>query len=231
LNQRLLYKNKNFSRKEVILIKNIRVLFWLGIFVAIAFLSTSCFFLNRPPVIESTPVTTAKEGAVYTYEVKATDLDGDTLEYSLSVFPEGMNINSSTGVITWIPTTIGSYNVTVEVFDGSKLTTQSFSITVEKASLDSIVVLPSSMNLKVNESKTITSVTAYYDNGTSANIALNACTYESNKPTVVTVTNGVIKVLSSCTASTTAIIRVSYTEDSITKIDTVTVTVTVTGGG
>jgi len=208
----------------VIIIKNKKLLLTLSTFF-IAFLFTGCFLFNSSPVIESTPITTAKEGAEYTYEVEAVDPDGDTLEFSLLVHPTGMIINSTTGVITWTPTAAGSFDVTVEVSDSSKSETQSFTITVDETLLTSIVVLPSSVEIAAGSSKTITSATAHYDNGTSANIALSACVYVSNQPSTVTVTNGVITVSLSCSA-TTAIITVSYTEDSITKTDTVSVVVT-----
>jgi len=138
-----------------------------------------------------------------------------------------MTINSTTGVISWTPTAAGSFDVTVEVSDDSKSDTQSFIITVDETLLTSIVVLPISMTLEIGKSKAITSVTAHYDNGTEANIALTACTYESGKPSTATVSSsGIIKGIASCTASTAAIITVSYTEDSITVTDTVSVIVT-----
>jgi len=209
----------------VIIIKNKKLLLTLSTFL-IAFLFTGCFLFNSSPVIESDPVTTAKEGAVYTYDVEATDPNEDTLTYSLTVSPTGMTINSTTGVITWTPTEdqVGENEVVVEVSDGSKSATQSFTITVDETLLTSIIVLPSNMTLEIDESMAITSVTAHYDNGTSAGIALSACVYVSNQPSKVTVTNGVITISSSCTA-TTATITVSYTEDDVTKSDTVTVTV------
>jgi len=216
----------------VIIIKNKKLLLTLSTFL-IAFLFTGCFLFNSSPIIESDPVTTAKEGAVYTYDVEATDPNEDTLTYSLTISPTGMTINSTTGVITWTPTEdqVGENEVVVEVSDGSKSATQSFTITVDETLLTSIVVLPSSVEIAAGSSKTITSVTAHYDNGTEANIALSACTYESSKPTLITVNNGIINVSSSCTA-TTAIITVSYTEDDVTKSDTVNVTVPApTGGG
>ena len=44
----------------------------------------------------------------YKYTVVATDPDvGDTLTYSLTDNPTGMNINSSTGVSTWTPECCG----------------------------------------------------------------------------------------------------------------------------
>lgn len=85
------------------------------------------------------------------------------------------------------------------------------------------------MEIEAGNSDTITSVTAHYDNSTEASIAVSACTYESSKPTLITVNNGIINVSSSCTA-TTAIITISYTEDDVTKSDTVNVTVPSSGG-
>ncbi len=216
----------------MIIIRNKKLLLSLSVFF-IAFLFTGCYLFNSSPVIESDPVTTAKEGAVYTYDVEATDPNEDTLTYSLTTNPTGMTINSTTGVITWTPTEgqIGENEIVVEVSDASKSTTQSFTIIVDETLLTSIVVLPSSMTISAGSSKTITSVTAHYDNATSAGIALSACTYGSND-TNVSVANGVITVSSSCTA-TTAIITVSYTEDDVTKTDTVSVTITTppSGGG
>jgi len=214
----------------VIIIKNKKLLLSLSVFF-IAFLFTGCFLFNSSPVIESDPVTTTKEGAIYTYDVEATDPNGDTLEFSLLVHPTGMTINSTTGVISWTPTEsqIGENEVSVKVSDGSRSTTQSFTITVDEAKLASIEVLPSVMLIKQGNSQTIASITAYLDNGTETSVALTACTYESNK-TNVTVANGVITVSSSCSA-TTAIITVSYTEGDENKSDTVTVTVPAPASG
>ncbi len=215
----------------MIIIKNKKLLLSLSVFL-IAFLFTGCFLFNNSPIIESDPITTAKEGAVYTYDVEATDPNEDTLTYSLTISPTGMTINPTTGVITWTPTEdqVGENEVVVEVSDGNRSATQSFTITVDEALLTSIVVLPATMEITAGSSKTITSVTAHYDNGTSAGIALSACTYISNNLTYVTVLNGVITVSGSCTG-TTAIITVSYTEDGVTKSDTVTVTVPAPASG
>ena len=208
----------------MIIIKNKKLLLSLSVFL-VAFLFTGCYLFNSAPVIESTPITTAKEGVAYTYDVEATDPNGDTLEFSLLVHPTGMTINSTTGVISWTPTEaqIGANEVVVEVSDGSKSATQPFTIGVDITLLTSIEVLPTSMSITAGSSKTITSVTAHYDNGTSESIALSACTYESNNAKI-TVANGVITVSSTCTA-TTGIITVNHTESGVTKNDTVTITV------
>ena len=212
----------------MIIIKNKKLLLSLSVFF-IAFLFTGCFLFNIPPVIESDPVTTAKEGAVYAYDVEATDPNEDILTYSLTVSPTGMTINSITGAITWTPTEsqIGENEVVVEVSDGSKSTTQSFTITVDVTLLTSIVVLPSIMTLEIGESEAITSVTAHYDNGTETIITpLTACTYDSNKSNATVSSSGVVTGVSSCTTTTPVIITVTYTENSIAVEDTVSVVVT-----
>ena len=206
----------------MIIIKDKKLLLTLNLII-ITFLFTGCFLFNIPPFIESNPITTAKEGVAYAYDVEATDPNGDTLTYSLTVSPTDMTINSDTGVITWNPAASGSFEVTVEVSDGSKSTTQSFTIIVTETLLTSIEVLPSTMTIRKGNSQTIASVTAYYDNGTSANIALSSCIYESNKANV-TVANGIISVSTDC-AATIATITVNYTEGGITESDTVIVKV------
>ncbi|MBT0664575.1 DUF2341 domain-containing protein [Geobacter pelophilus] len=87
--------------------------------------------LNRGPAISSTPVTTAVELHPYSYQVVATDLEGDNLAYSLATAPAGMNI-SAVGLVTWIPTT-GQYGpnpVAIRVSDGTFTAEQNFSISV-----------------------------------------------------------------------------------------------------
>jgi len=187
------------------------------------------FFGNTAPVIDSTAPTTVKVGYEYTYNVSATDLEGDVLTYSLIVSPDDMEINSSTGKITWIPTEvqIGENEVTVKVSDKWHYDTQTFIVTVSKVILTSIEVLPAIMSLTVGNSKPITSVTANYDYGESETIALSACSYESsNKGVAIVDING--KITGKSTGSAT--ITVSYTEGDVAKTDTVTVTVT-SGGG
>jgi len=85
---------------------------------------------NRAPTITSIAVTTTTLGVEYTYDVNATDPDGDILTYSLTTKPTDMTINSSSGLITWTPTAKGDYDVVVEVSDGSLTDIQSFTLSV-----------------------------------------------------------------------------------------------------
>ena len=87
--------------------------------------------VNDAAVFTSTPVTTATEGQAYSYQAVATDVDGDTLSYSLPVKLSGMSINVTTGEMTWTPANgVESANVTVRVNDGTTDTNQSFTIAV-----------------------------------------------------------------------------------------------------
>ena len=86
--------------------------------------------INHAPDINSIPVTSSLVGVLYSYAVEATDADGDTLIYSITSGPTGMTIDSSTGVLSWTPSTAGDYNVTIKVSDGDLFDTQAFTITV-----------------------------------------------------------------------------------------------------
>ncbi len=92
---------------------------------------------NGPPTITSIPVTRAAEGSTYSYNVRAIDLEGDTLTFSLITSPSGMSISSSSGLISWTPliSQLGINDVTVSVSDDGNLTdSQSFQINVSKGS-------------------------------------------------------------------------------------------------
>ncbi len=88
--------------------------------------------LNHNPQITSQPTTLTIVGQAYSYQVTATDADGNTLTYSLPTAPSGMTINASTGLIQWPqPTLGGPFNVTVLVSDGNGGTaSQQFTLTV-----------------------------------------------------------------------------------------------------
>ena len=86
--------------------------------------------LSRQPSITSTPGSTvASPGYLYSYSVSASEPGGAALTYSLPTKPNGMTI-SSTGLVNWYPTTLGSFPVTVQANNGSLIALQDFIITV-----------------------------------------------------------------------------------------------------
>ncbi len=88
--------------------------------------------VNDAPSITAPPAQSATEHQPYSYQVLASDPEGDTLLYTLPVKPVGMNI-STTGRITWTPPegVATSVNVTVSVSDGvNPAVTRAFTIAV-----------------------------------------------------------------------------------------------------
>lgn len=96
--------------------------------------ATNAAVENSPPVITSTPITSATEGQSYSYQVVASDPDSGTLSYSLAAAPVGMSMSGS-GVITWNPASdgVGSHTISVKVTDNgspAKDAEQNFTLNV-----------------------------------------------------------------------------------------------------
>ena len=105
--------------------------------------------------ITSTPVTSAEVNAPYSYDVNSND---PSATFSLTNNPGWMDINdTSTGVITGTPTTVGNDDVTVSATNGVQTVNQSFVVKVRDTAS-----LPSTMShyWKLNES---TGATTYID--------------------------------------------------------------------
>ncbi|UCF08538.1 MAG: right-handed parallel beta-helix repeat-containing protein [Thermoplasmata archaeon] len=82
--------------------------------------SVTVININDGPQINSLPITNALEDAKYLYDVNASDRDiGDWLIYSLDTGPDGMSIDSLSGLISWAPTNdhVGHHPVIVNVTD------------------------------------------------------------------------------------------------------------------
>jgi parallel beta-helix repeat protein len=116
-------------------------------------------FLNKVPVIISKPIITATEDQLYLYQVEASDPNGDTLIYSFAIKPEGMDINSESGLISWTPTNnqVGIHQIIVEISDGKQSVTQSFEIEVINVNNPPQIFsyFPGSLNVGVNEGDSI----------------------------------------------------------------------------
>ena len=84
------------------------------------------------PTIVSTPVTSATAGQAYATDVNASGNPAPA--YSLLAAPAGMTIDSTTGLVSWMPPAAGSFDVTVLATNGiAPDATQSFTITVTAA--------------------------------------------------------------------------------------------------
>jgi VCBS repeat-containing protein len=67
----------------------------------------------------------------FVYQAQASDVDGDTLSYSLSQAPAGAAIDASTGRLTWANPTVGQHSFVIKVSDGKGASaSQSFVLNV-----------------------------------------------------------------------------------------------------
>ncbi|MBD3393860.1 MAG: hypothetical protein GF410_17760 [Chitinivibrionales bacterium] len=84
-------------------------------------LVTAIVYRNRTAIVQTVPASVNVEaGAGYTDSITAADPDGDTLSFSIVAGPDGLGIDSTTGIITWTPAAgdTGRQNITIRVWDG-----------------------------------------------------------------------------------------------------------------
>jgi RHS repeat-associated protein len=76
--------------------------------------------INNSPIIYTKPELNAKTETTYNYQVQAHDPDQDALTYRLTAAPQGMVIDSNTGLIEWSigPSQAGEQTVEVVADDG-----------------------------------------------------------------------------------------------------------------
>ena len=87
------------------------------------------------PVVQVPQNVTLREGQSWTYQVQASDPDGDELSYSTVNLPASLYINKTTGKITGtIERNAGTYPVTVKATDRTGLATEvNFVVTITQA--------------------------------------------------------------------------------------------------
>jgi parallel beta-helix repeat protein len=114
---------------------------------------------NVAPIIISEPAITATENNQYSYQLEAKDPDGDNLTYLLILYPEGMSIDSESGLISWTPTNdqVGIHPIIVETSDGKQSDTQSFEIEVINVNNQPQILSysPTNTNIEINEGSSV----------------------------------------------------------------------------
>lgn len=89
---------------------------------------------NSAPQIDGSPATTVDAGALYHFEPTASDVDGDTLSFSIAGRPAWAQFDPATGVLQGVPseTNAGTYaNIIITVSDGQETANlPAFTITV-----------------------------------------------------------------------------------------------------
>lgn len=144
--------------------------------------------VNSPPEIKPILNQTVNESSNYSYQVNATDHDGDALTYSLPSNPLNFSINS-TGFISGIAPNVTAdtnYSITILVSDGVYNVSQSYTLTVLNLQNQTNQTFPLSINfipptpgngyylqqnyipiaVKVTNGTTLTGVSIYLYNAT-----------------------------------------------------------------
>jgi hypothetical protein len=97
---------------------------------------------NQPPIITSSPNTTATEASPYQYQVAAQDPEGGQLSFQLMSGPTGMTIGQTSGLVQWTPTKaqVGDQNVQLQAIDPQGApAVQSFTIHVAALNLPPVI--------------------------------------------------------------------------------------------
>jgi hypothetical protein len=87
--------------------------------------------VNRSPVLETIGNRTVSQSSLLEFTVRATDPDGDNLNFTASTLPPAATFNNSTQIFSFIPESVGTFpNVSFSVTDGQATVSQNISITV-----------------------------------------------------------------------------------------------------
>lgn len=88
---------------------------------------------DTPPVFNPVNDQEVNEGEYLSFQVSATDAQGDPLTYSASNLPQGASFNPTNRIFEWVPmfTQAGVYNVTFTVSDGKTSVNMVVKITVK----------------------------------------------------------------------------------------------------
>jgi len=91
---------------------------------------------NSPPTISGTPLTSVLAGQSYSFQPSASDINGDTLTFSISNRPSWASFDATTGRLYGTPTSgdVGSYaNIRITVSDGAaSASLAAFTVTVNQ---------------------------------------------------------------------------------------------------
>ena len=130
--------------------------------------------VNEPPWILSQPTGPAVAGRSWRYQVVARDDNGDELRYALEpaesggVLPTGLQINDTTGLVTWATTAAGSHTFIVKAYElntPGSYTTQTVTLPVLSKNAPVIVEAVASTSAKVDQPIGLTFKVMDWDGG------------------------------------------------------------------
>lgn len=167
---------------------------------------------NGYPILMSTAGTAPKiiteslpdggRGNLYNQTLTATGDAKITWVVSKDSLPSGLTLNENTGVISGMPTSLGTFNFTIKAINGAGTDEKIFTVIIkepEPASVTGVSVYPANVTVAAGGSATLTATVYPFD-------AQNkAVAWFSDNVNVATVNNGVVKGVSQGIATITVI--------------------------
>jgi RHS repeat-associated protein len=163
----------------------------------------------------------------YTYDVEASDLDGDPLTYSLDTKPVGMTIDAATGLITWPVSSAvaGNHQVAVRVQtpDG-RFDIQSYTLTILSPNEPPVVNAGDDRLITPGSPASLNGTVT--DDGFPRNSTLGVSWSTVSGPGTATFANSSLAATTATfSASGTYLLRLSANDGELSASDEVTVTV------
>ena len=161
-------------------------------------------YINPPPPVISSPLTAAGVvGGSFTYTITAT---GSPTSYNATGLPAGLGVNSSTGVISGIPSMLGTSSINISATNSGGTTSATLVLTVAPAApvITSPLASAAGVNIPFNYTITATnSPTSFAATGLPTGLSLNTSTgVISGTPTATGVSNVAIQASNSVGSGT-----------------------------
>lgn len=190
--------------------------------------------VNDAPVISGTPETSVSAGNLYSFTPTASDVDNDSLSFSVSNLPAFLNINSATGNISGTPARAdaGTYNnIVLSVFDGTEtVSLAAFDLTVVDSNTAPVISQGESVSVTMSEDASpvafALTLAATDNDGDSLSWSVDSTQGSATLGTASVDNNGVVSYVPVADANGQDSFNVSVT-DGIDS-DTISVLVTIT---
>jgi hypothetical protein len=128
------------------------------------------------PVVTSATTATGQVGVAFSYQITATN---NPTNYNATGLPAGLSVNTSTGLISGIPTTAGTYSVTISATNAGGTGSATLTLTIKPAPPVITSSLTATGQVGVAFSYTITatnSPTSYNATGLPTGLSVNTST-------------------------------------------------------
>jgi hypothetical protein len=134
---------------------------------------------NLPPVLDSPGDRISRVGQSVGLQLNGSDPEGEPVTYACTGLPPGLALQASTGFISGVPTTVGSYLVTVRVSDGllSSIRTFTWTITASDVTPPSITI----SSPTTASSYSTASLTISMAGSASDNVGVSQVTWVNNR--------------------------------------------------